>query len=230
MSSLLKPGTRSLSTFRPKSLFPCTPLSFPPTHFLSLSPSLSFSHWCTLFPYLPQTQIQAERARTCAHSRDANNLTFHLPPRSSCSFSRTMQVPARAARPPPPRNPPGSARPCAPCTLAPQKRDRYQNLHSGAEPIRSHLICDGQPSPHTHLSSPVTFPPLWWILETFQWLLGTDGAVGLRRGSTEKSVWMVKLCKSFQSNATRHLVRVLFSLVLPVSEKSRAGVFRWCIH
>ena len=44
MSSLLKPNTRSLSTFRPQSLFPSVALSFPPTHTFCLGLCLFPTH------------------------------------------------------------------------------------------------------------------------------------------------------------------------------------------
>lgn len=56
MSSLLKPSTRSLSTFRPQSLSPSTALSFPPTHTHLLWASFS------ALAYVSFTQIRTHRA------------------------------------------------------------------------------------------------------------------------------------------------------------------------
>lgn len=86
MSSLLKPSTRSLSTFRPRSLFPSVTLSFLP-HTLSLSlplflswpSSLRCTHTHTFIAlflcYLPHTPRNTNTCM-CAHTANFPLLIF----------------------------------------------------------------------------------------------------------------------------------------------------------
>lgn len=104
MSSLLKPSTRSLSTFRPRSLFPSVTLSFLP-HTLSLSlplflswpSSLRCTHththfYCSLSLLSPPHTEKHKLMRVCPHSHHAVKLPSPSPHIFSCSLSRNKEL------------------------------------------------------------------------------------------------------------------------------------------
>lgn len=101
MSSLLKPSTRSLSTFRPRSLFPSVTLSFLP-HTLSLSlplflswpSSLRCTHTLLLLSFSVISPTHREtQTHACVRTQPScSETSISLPHIFSCSLSRNKEL------------------------------------------------------------------------------------------------------------------------------------------